>query len=60
MDIDFTLLIPILILQVIFSIYCFITIAKNSVKFIPKWAWAILCFNTIGCIAFLILGRKEE
>ena len=60
MDIDFTLLIPILILQVIFSIYCFIVITKNPVKFIPKWAWTILCINTIGCIAFLILGRKEE
>ena len=60
MEIDFTLLIPIIILQVIFSIYCFMIIGKNSVKFIPKWAWTILCLNTIGCIAFLILGRKQE
>lgn len=60
MDIDFTLLIPIIILQVIFSIYCFMIIAKNQVKFIPKWAWVILCLNSAGCIAFLILGREEE
>ncbi len=58
--IDFTLLIPILILQAIFSIYCFIIIAKSPVKFIPKWAWTILCFNSIGCIAFLIIGRNED
>lgn len=60
MDIDFKLLIPIIILQAIFSIYCFMIIRKNSVKFIPKWAWAILCLNTVGCIAFLILGRGED
>lgn len=60
MNIEITFLLPILILQVIFSIYCFLIIAKNPVKFIPKWAWAILCINTIGCIAFLILGRNEE
>jgi hypothetical protein len=60
MDIDITLLIPILTLQVVFSIYCFITIAKNPVKFIQKWAWSILCISTIGCIAFLILGREDE
>lgn len=60
MPIDFTFLLPIIILQVIFSIYCFIIIAKNPVKLIPKWAWVIVCFNTIGCIAFLTLGRDEE
>lgn len=60
MNIEFTFLLPILVLQVIFSIYCFLIIAKNPVKFIPKWAWVILCLNTIGCVAFLIFGRNEE
>ncbi|GAA0084033.1 hypothetical protein UT300007_04720 [Clostridium sp. CTA-7] len=60
MTMDFKLLLPILILQAIFFIYCVSIIVKNPVKFIPKWAWGILCLNAIGCIAFLILGRDEE
>lgn len=59
MELDFKLLLPILVLQTIFFIYCVSIIVKKPVKFIPKWAWAILCLNTVGCIAFLILGRDE-
>jgi len=60
MTIDYTILLPIIILQVIFSIYCFVIIAKNTAKLIPKWAWRVLCISTLGCVAFLIFGRKEE
>lgn len=60
MNIDYKLLIPIVVLQAIFSIYCIIIIAKNPVKLMPKWLWGILCLNTLGCVVFLILGKDEE
>ncbi|MBK1812210.1 PLDc N-terminal domain-containing protein [Clostridium sp. YIM B02505] len=60
MSIDFTLLMPVLLLQVIFSIFCFIKLIKNPVKHLPKWLWAILCLNTLGCIVYSTLGKDEE
>lgn len=60
MSIDFTYVIPLLILEVIFFVYCLVKIIKNPVKYLPKWLWVILCLNVLGCILFLILGRSEE
>ncbi len=60
MPVDFTYIIPILILEAIFFVYCLVKIINNPVRFLPKWVWAILCLNILGCIAFLILGRGEE
>ncbi|GKU24247.1 PLDc N-terminal domain-containing protein [Clostridium folliculivorans] len=60
MNIDLTILMPVLLLQVIFSIFCFVKLIKNPAKHLPKWLWAILCLNTLGCILYLALGKDEE
>lgn len=53
------ILLPILILQLILAVYCIFIIAKNPVKYLPKWAWAILSINTLGAIIFLMIGREK-
>lgn len=55
------ILLPILIIQlglVIFSLY---RLAKDNVKYLPKWAWVliILFFNLFGPIVFLVVGREK-
>jgi Phospholipase_D-nuclease N-terminal len=33
----------------------------ERVRFLPKWAWAIICVNSIplGGIVYLIVGRER-
>lgn len=52
-------LIPVLLLTLGFVAFCFIDIARHDVKYLPKWAWAIICFISIplGGIIYLIVGR---
>ncbi len=53
-------ILPLVILQGIFFIYCLMIIVNKPVRFLPKWLWGILCLNTLGCILFLTFGRGEE
>lgn len=56
---NLVVLISILILQLIFTVYCIFIIAKNPVKYLPKWVWIILSFNTLGAIIFLLIGKDK-
>jgi hypothetical protein len=60
MNIDFTILLPVILLQTIFTIFCFVKLVKNPAKHLPKWLWGILFFNTLGCILYLAIGKGEE
>lgn len=60
MTLDIKILLPIILLQGAFFIYCILTMRKSQVKYLPKWLWGILCLNTVGSIAFLVLGRKDD
>lgn len=60
MELDIKVLLPIVLLQGVFFIYCVLTMKKNQVKYLPKWLWGILCLNTLGAILFLVLGRKDD
>lgn len=59
-SINLVTLLPVLILQLVFSLFCIYKVATESVKYLPKWAWIILSLNTVGAILFLILGRGDE
>jgi hypothetical protein len=56
------LLAPIIILEVVLAGFCLYKLTKDRVKFLPKWAWAliIICFQIVGGIAFLLIGRERE
>lgn len=54
-------LLPMFILLAAFAIYCWWDIwHQESVNYLPKWAWAIVCVVSIplGGIVYLLIGRK--
>jgi len=53
---------PILVLLLAFIAYCLVDLARHPVKYLPKWAWAlIICLFSvpIGGIVYLIVGRDS-
>ena len=53
---------PIIILEVGLVGFCLYRLSQDKVKFLPKWAWAliIICIQLIGSISFLLIGRERE
>ena len=53
---------PLLILALAFVIYCWVDIYRNDVKYLPKWAWAIIALLSIpiGGIVYLVVGRATR
>ena len=52
---------PLLILALAFVIYCWVDIARNDVKHLPKWAWVIIAVISIpiGGVVYLVIGRES-
>lgn len=57
---DYTILIPVIVVQLILFLYCLYIIRNSKVKYLPKVIWGILCLNTLGSIAFLLFGKGER
>ncbi len=53
---------PLLVLQLALMAFCIYRLVKDPVKYLPKWAWAIIIIfiNLLGPILFLLLGRKGD
>jgi len=51
---------PALLLAVAFVGYCLYDLSRSRVKYLPKWAWAIICVVSIplGGIVYLLAGRE--
>jgi hypothetical protein len=58
-DINFAAVVPLLVLALAFVVYCWVDMARNEVKHLPKWAWAIIAVISIpiGGIFYLTIGR---
>lgn len=56
------LLLPIIIIQLGLMVFSLIVLSKNNVKYLPKWAWALIIIlgELIGSIIFLIIGREKD
>lgn len=53
-------LIPVLVLGAGFVVFCLVDIARaEQVRYLPRWAWAIICLASIplGAIIYLAVGR---
>lgn len=61
-DINLAALLPLIILAVVFVAYCWVDIYRNNVKYLPKWAWAIIALISIpiGGIVYLVVGREDR
>ncbi|AZZ48430.1 PLDc N-terminal domain-containing protein [Rathayibacter rathayi] len=57
------ILLPVLLLGLAFLIYCYVDLIRSTgTRYLPKWAWAIICAISIplGGILYLIFGRTEQ
>jgi hypothetical protein len=57
------LLLPLLIIELSLLVIALVDlIRRDEVRYLPKWAWAviIIVINFFGPIIYLILGREES
>ena len=62
MSTEVAALLPIIVVAIGFVAYCLIDLARaEEVRYLPRWAWAIICIITIpiGGIAYLVFGRSH-
>ncbi|MBC8059789.1 MAG: PLDc_N domain-containing protein [Clostridiaceae bacterium] len=54
--------IPILVIQLSLMVFCLYKLSKDTVKYLPKWFWALVIVfgQLLGPIVYLILGREKE
>lgn len=53
-------LVPFILVAVGFVVFCLADLARaEEVRYLPKWAWAIVCFISVplGGIVYLTLGK---
>ena len=58
----FPLIAPLLIIEIVLLVVALVDlIRREQVRYLPKWAWAVIIIflNFIGPVAYLILGREE-
>ena len=47
-----------LIVAVCFVAYCLVDLYRaDRFRYLPTWAWAILCLNALGGVVYLIVGK---
>jgi uncharacterized membrane protein len=56
------LLMPLIILQLGLIIFCLYRLTKDTVKYLPKWAWALIIIfvNLFGPVIYLFAGRERD
>ena len=61
-NINWALIAPLIIVQVILAIVALIDIARIHATNGPKWVWVlvVIVINTIGPIVYFIFGRKTS
>jgi hypothetical protein len=59
-DIPWAALAPIIAVAVGFVVYCLVDLSRHDVKYLPKWAWALICALSVpmGGIVYLLVGRE--
>jgi len=55
-------LIPVAVLALAFVGYCWFDLSRSRVRYLPKWAWALICLLSIpvGGIVYLLVGREHR
>jgi hypothetical protein len=55
-------LVPLVVVAVAFVGYCLFDLSRSTVRYLPKWAWALVCVASIpvGGIVYLLLGREHR
>lgn len=56
------MLLPLIIVNYGLIIFCLYRLVKDRVKFLPKWAWALIIIfvNLFGPVLYLLIGRERD
>ncbi|HXH20554.1 MAG TPA: PLD nuclease N-terminal domain-containing protein [Dehalococcoidia bacterium] len=52
---------PILVLLLALQVYCLYDLTKSNVRYLPKWAWAVVLLlgGVLAQLAYLAAGREH-
>ncbi len=55
-------LVPPVQLAVAFNGYCWFDLSRAPARYLPKWAWALICVASVplGGIVYLLVGRDHR
>jgi hypothetical protein len=61
-DVPWAAVAPIIVIALGFVVYCLVDLARSPVRYLPKWAWALICFFSvpIGGIVYLVVGKDHR
>jgi Phospholipase_D-nuclease N-terminal len=61
-DVPWAALAPIFVLMLGFLVYCLWDVSRSQVRYLPKWAWVLICLCAVplGGIVYLIIGREAK
>ncbi|MDH5422223.1 MAG: PLDc N-terminal domain-containing protein [Acidimicrobiia bacterium] len=59
-DINWAAWLPLILLAVAIIGYGLFDLNRSEVKYLPKWAWALICLLSVpfGTIVYLTVGRE--
>lgn len=60
MEINWAAVVPVLVVAVAFVAFCLVDLFRHDVRYLPKWAWAVICIISIplGGLIYLLVGRE--
>ena len=62
MDNQLAALAPLVLVALAFAVFCIVDVYRaESVRYLPRWLWAVLCIVSIplGGIIYLVVGRER-
>jgi hypothetical protein len=61
-DVPWAALVPVILIVLAFVVYCLVDLARSPVRYLPKWAWALICLVSvpIGGIVYLVVGKEHR
>ena len=60
MDVPIAAVVPLVVVALGFVVYCLIDLSRSDVRYLPKWAWALICVLSVpvGGVVYLLVGRE--
>jgi hypothetical protein len=54
--------VPLVVLAAAFVAYCLFDLWRSQVRYLPKWAWAVVCLASVplGGVVYLMIGREHR
>lgn len=61
-SIPWAAIVPLAVFGIAFVGYCLFDLRRGDVRYLPKWAWALICVVSIpvGGILYLAIGRDHR